>query len=310
MAAPRRASDRGDAEALRAIAALRRGSFGEVAKMLSVQRGLDAEIRAHAVAATPDVGTALNRWRDAAPEDHVLHLLLAIRRLDDLPWLVAQFEQTRTAEQQHYDEVESLWRALEHLQWAQAGGVEVAAVWMAAVAGALAWRRAMPLADFQRCAAAAEEIIPGSVQTARWRVHLTDGDAVAAAEESARGWPPGDPRHAEVVTAHVAQYHDLLDRDKERAPEYWKRREVQDSVVAVNNRLASCEGVAASDASSLLAFVLPRTEHARLAIPHFDRLDGRVLTWPWAILRSPTGAYTELEQQARAWSLKGMFRRR
>lgn len=311
MAEPRRASDRGDPLATRALDALRRDAFDDVARMLREQDGVDAEIRAHAVAAMPGLAAPLRRWRERSPADPVLHLLLGIRRLDDVPWLVAELEE-RTAEQQHYDEVESLWRAVEHLQWAQGDGLAAASTWMAAVVGALAWRGAMPLADFHQCAKGAEELVPNSLQVARWRVHLADPgdgtDPVRFAEESAQEWPAGDPRHAEVITAHMPQYHDLLIQDANTAPEYWRRDDVMRSVLACNERLVGCTGLAAFDASSLLAFVLPRTKQPRLSIPHFDRLNGRVMTWPWAIMQSPVAAFVLVEQQGRR-SLRGMFRR-
>lgn len=317
MAGAQRASDRGDSQVRGAGEALLRGALDQVRLSLRIGAGADPGVRAHGIAALPGIDAALERWRSASPDDPDLHLILAIRRLDSLPWIAVELEQQRTQEQQWYDEVESLWRAVEHLQVTLADDPDraVAQTWMAALMGALAWRDAMPKEDFEVCADAAQTL-SDSIQLPRWRIHLAgmqkdSSPSVGLAEQLAGSWGNGDPRHAEVATAHVDRYRVLLDENRETAPAYWLRDDVHAGLVAANTRFGSGTPSPGSiDASNVFAFTLARTREPRLAVTHFDRIGGRLLTWPWAMLRQPLLAHGELETRARGRSaILGRFRR-
>lgn len=294
--------------------ALLGGDPGLARRILDEASGVVAELRVHGVAAMPHLGSALSRWLAEHPRDPHANVLTAVRRLDSLPWLAPRLEH-RTIDQQRFDEIESLWRAVDHLQEALAQRADdpVATVWMAAIVGALAWRGAAPAEDFAECAAAAEALAPGSPTVARWRVFVADGmpdtDPLDVANEWASKWPEGDARQVEVATAHIIKYRNLLDEDENAAPAYWLRDEVLQSLLRVNDRVQSLTGPVASDASAVLAFALPRTNQPRLARPHFARLDGRVQTWPWAMLRNPLGAYDELEQRSNTRSVRNLLRK-
>lgn len=315
MSEPRRTSDRGNDAALRLRGLLLRGSIDDAGPILAEASGLEAEIRPHAVAGMDDLAPRLRRWVDERPEDPAIHLLAAIQRLDDIPWLSSQLEERRSLEQQHYDEIESLWRAVGHLQVTLSHRPDdvAARVWMAATLGGLSWRGAAPVEDFEVCAKIAENLLPTSVHTTRWRVHVADvvadADPVELASAWAGEWPDADPRHAEVLTAHIAKYRELLD-DPNGAAEYWHRDDVFDSIVTATQRLGVPTGPAAHDAASVMAFVLPRTREPNRALPYFELLDGRVLTWPFAMLRQPLAAYSELLEWARRRTLKNLLRRR
>lgn len=288
MAAAQRSSERGDATIRSAGEALGQGAFDSVRQTLRSGVGADAEVRLHGVAALPGIAAALDRWRSGSPDDPDLHLVLAVRRLDNLPWMGVELEGRRNREQQWYDEVESLWRGVEHLQVTLGDEPEraVAKAWMAALVGALVLRDAVPREDFEVCAAAAEAGLPDSLHVLRWRVHLAGAQkesipSVRMAEHLADAWGRGDPRHAEVVTAHIDRFLVLLDENRHTAPAYWLRDDVHSGLVAANARFDSGRaGPGAMDASNIFAFALARTREPRLAAPHFDRIAGHLLTWP------------------------------
>lgn len=318
MATAHRSSEREDPAIHAAREALVRGAFDEVRSTMRGDAGVDAEVRAHGIAALPGIEPFLAHWWSAAPNDPDLHLLSAIRRLDGIPWLAAQLGSQRTSDQQWHDEVDSLWRAVEHLHRTLAADPQraVAKVWMAAVSGALVWRDAMPKEDFDVCAAAAEESVPESIQVSRWRIHLagrnTDGSpAMQLAEHLAAAWGPGDPRHAEVATAQIDRYAVLSDQHQERAHAHWLRDDVHSLLVAANARFGpGRKGPADADASNVLAFTLAQTREPRLALPHLHRVRGQLLTWPWAMMQQPIAAYAFYEDRATSKSpLKALFRR-
>lgn len=317
MAAAIRSSDRGDAAILGARAALIRGARDAVGSILSRGADVDAEVRVHGVAALTGVETFLNGWLSSSPDDPDLHLLLGVRRLDSIPWLGLELQPQRTDEQRRYDEIQSLWHAVEHLQRTLADDPEraVAKVWMAAVVGALVWRGSMPREDFEVCAAAAEAALPGSVQVARWRIHLASPQAnpsgVVDPTELAAAWGAGDPRQAEVATAHIDRFIVLSGENKEAGDAYWLQDDVHSALVAANERFnMGGPGPASVDASNLFAFALGRTRQPRLAIPHLDRIDGRLLTWPWATMLQPAASHAWLESRARSKApLRAILRR-
>lgn len=311
MTEPRRTSDRGDSRTLDARTSLLRGEFDAVGPILSEVSGVAKELRVHGVAAFPDIAPSLWRWHKAHPDDPNVHLLSGVRRLDSLAWIASETPQ-RTREAQHHDEVESLWRAVEHLQFASRHWDADAAVtvWMAGVVGALVWRGAVPVEDFEMCAKAAEELVPTSPTIARWRVLVAaDLKVDELAAEAERGWSQGDPRHAEVASAHVVKWLDLVEQDATAAESYWQLENVETSLRTINDRLGEPSGPAAHDASAVMAFVLARTRQPRLALPHFSRLDGRVMTWPWSTLLEPVAGFGELQQRAHARSVKNLLRK-
>lgn len=314
MVEERRSSERGDPYIRQARTQLLADDFTAVERLLSGTPDVDAEARLFGIAALTGIGDALERRRQDSSRDPASNILLALRLLDELPWTALELEPRRDEEQQWADEVEALWRAIDHVQLAHAHQDEWPMAWVAmtVIAGALAYRGAMPIQDFDVCAARAHELAPESLQAVRWQLHVAelrpDTDPVEVAQDLSDRWPAGDPRHGEMVTAHVSRYLEILrEESKQAAQQYWRRDEVLRDLLEADDRFGGpTPAPSSADAANLFAFAFPRSSQPHRARRHFDRAGGEILTWPWAVLRSPTQAYKELDRQSRT---RGMLSR-
>jgi hypothetical protein len=295
---------RGD-DHIRAVrTALLDGRHDQVRDGLRAVAVEDAEALWAGVADGLDAGAAVARWLEREPEDPDALLLMAVHRVEQLPWLRWRIQATR--EDSRPDEIAWVEKAVAITQWVlkRHPDHDIGWVWLASAVGALGFLGTAPVEDVERITDRALDTVPTAVRPLRWRIRAQDpaGDpqvGVRVARGIVDQLGPGDPRRAEIATAHIQVYLNTLEHDEQAALALWND-EVAAELVAAGAGIDGRTDAVTVDAINLLAFTLPRTPQAKQARGWFDRLDGRFVTWPWALLRQPAEAYDELRSRTRS----------